>query len=169
MAVAPVFTEWLERSIPGSPSESWVGSGPRGGKLNVSEFGARMRGTGEMAGQIAALFRLYARKHGLDEGCRPRLDAIPPAPAQVGPVAAVLIFRRGDPQKSSRRASASPKRSSLTPMRSMIDRYILQSLRSRRPGPCSRARGRFSVPPRPPARTTGSLLASCWVPDHMLL
>jgi len=69
LTVAPVFMEWLERERPGS-SERVLGRvrGARGGKLNVSDFGTRMSGTGEMAGQIAALFRLFARKHGLDGG-----------------------------------------------------------------------------------------------------
>jgi DNA repair photolyase len=83
MAVAPVFTEWLERTHPGY-AERVLGRvrAARGGKLNVSEFGARMRGTGEMAGQIVALFRLYARKYGLD-GAFPELDGSqfrPPLP-----------------------------------------------------------------------------------------
>ena len=83
LAVAPVFVEWLERARPGS-SERVLGRvrGARGGKLNVSDFGTRMSGTGEMAGQIAGLFRLFARKHGLDGGL-PAFDASrfrPPRP-----------------------------------------------------------------------------------------
>ena len=83
LAVAPVFTEWLERTQPGR-SERVLGRvrEARGGKLNVSEFGTRMSGTGEMARQIAALFRLFARKHGLDGGL-PALDTSrfrPPRP-----------------------------------------------------------------------------------------
>ncbi len=80
---------------PRSSRNGWSGRSParaervlgrvreaRGGKLNVSEFGTRMSGTGEMAGQIAALFRLFARKHGLDGGL-PALDSSqfrPPLP-----------------------------------------------------------------------------------------
>jgi DNA repair photolyase len=83
MAVAQVFTEWLERTHPGH-SQRVLGRvrEARGGKLNVSEFGTRMSGTGEIARQIAALFRLYARKHGLDGGL-PGLDGSqfrPPLP-----------------------------------------------------------------------------------------
>lgn len=83
LTVAPVFMEWLERERPGS-SERVLGRvrGARGGKLNVSDFGTRMSGTGEMAGQIAGLFRLFARKHGLDGGL-PAFDASrfrPPRP-----------------------------------------------------------------------------------------
>ena len=49
---------------------------------DVGEFGTRMVGTGERARQIAALFRLCARKHGLDGGL-PELDSSrfrPPLP-----------------------------------------------------------------------------------------
>jgi len=83
LAVAPVFTEWLERTQPGR--SEWVLGRvrqARGGRLNVSEFGTRMSGTGEGARQIAALFRLFARKHGLDGGL-PALDSSrfrPPLP-----------------------------------------------------------------------------------------
>ena len=72
LAVAPVFMEWLEREQPGR-AERVLGRvrGARGGKLNISDFGTRMSGTGEMAGQIAGLFRLFAKKHGLDGGLPP--------------------------------------------------------------------------------------------------
>jgi hypothetical protein len=43
----------------------------RGGKLNDASFGRRMSGTGALAGQIAALFRVFARRHGLDGGLPP--------------------------------------------------------------------------------------------------
>jgi hypothetical protein len=43
----------------------------RGGRLNDPNFGTRMTGTGEMARQIKALFRLFARRHGLDGGLPP--------------------------------------------------------------------------------------------------
>ncbi|MDB5351508.1 MAG: Radical superfamily protein [Planctomycetota bacterium] len=83
LAVAPVFTEWLERTMP-DRSERVLGRvrDSRGGKLNVSEFGTRMIGTGEMAKQIGALFRLFAKKLGLDRGL-PDLDSTqfrPPMP-----------------------------------------------------------------------------------------
>lgn len=38
----------------------------RGGRLNDPRFGSRMRGEGRFAEQIADLFRLWARKNGLD-------------------------------------------------------------------------------------------------------
>jgi DNA repair photolyase len=72
LTVAPVFLEWLARTQPGRAKkvESRV-RGMRGGLLNNSEFGARMRGSGEIARQIAALFRVFARRHGLVGGLPP--------------------------------------------------------------------------------------------------
>ena len=72
LTVAPVFREWLSRTRP--ESEVRVEGrirGVRGGGLNDPDFGTRMTGTGEMAAQIGALFRLFARRHGLDGGLPP--------------------------------------------------------------------------------------------------
>jgi DNA repair photolyase len=67
LTVAPVFREWLEREQPARLGriEGRVRD-TRGGKLNDAAFGRRMCGTGEMAHQIGDLFRLFARRHGLD-------------------------------------------------------------------------------------------------------
>jgi DNA repair photolyase len=67
LTVAPVFLEWLGREQPGRAEkvEARVRA-MRDGKLNKSTFGDRMNGSGEMAGQIASLFKVVARKHGLD-------------------------------------------------------------------------------------------------------
>jgi DNA repair photolyase len=72
LTVAPVFREWLERRYP-ERAQKIEGQirGMRGGKLNSAEFGERMVGRGEMAEQIAGLFRLFAKKHGLDGGLPP--------------------------------------------------------------------------------------------------
>lgn len=72
LTVAPVFLEWLERTFP-DRRDKIVGRirGVRGGKLNDAEFVRRMTGTGELAEQIAALFRVFARRHGLDGGLPP--------------------------------------------------------------------------------------------------
>jgi hypothetical protein len=67
LTVAPVFREWLARTH--STQQTRVEGrirAVRGGKLNDPAFGTRMSGTGEMARQIADLFRLFAKKHGLD-------------------------------------------------------------------------------------------------------
>jgi hypothetical protein len=46
----------------------------RGGELNVSEWGVRMKGEGIHAEQIRALFAAAARRHGLDH-VRPALNS----------------------------------------------------------------------------------------------
>jgi DNA repair photolyase len=83
LTVAPVFLEWLERTQPDRAGriEGRIRE-VRGGKLNDSEFGRRMRGTGELAEQIGSLFHLFAKKHGLD-GDLPPYDCTrfrPPRP-----------------------------------------------------------------------------------------
>jgi DNA repair photolyase len=69
LTVAPVFREWLQRERPDHLEriEGRVRN-MHGGKLNDSEFGRRMTGSGEMAEQIRNLFRLFRRRHGLDGG-----------------------------------------------------------------------------------------------------
>ena len=67
LTVAPVFLEWLRRTQPTRAAriEGRIRA-VRGGKLNDPEFGKRMCGSGELAEQIAELFRLFAKKYGLD-------------------------------------------------------------------------------------------------------
>jgi DNA repair photolyase len=84
LTVAPVFREWLEREQPDRLQriESRIRE-THGGKLNNSAWGVRMRGTGEIAEQIRSVFRLFAKKHGLD-GHLPPHDSSqfrPPRPA----------------------------------------------------------------------------------------
>ena len=64
-AVAPLFTEWLERHAPGHRDKvlSRIES-MRGGKLYDSRWGVRMKGEGIFAEQIRALFALAKRKAG---------------------------------------------------------------------------------------------------------
>jgi DNA repair photolyase len=83
LAVAPVFQEWLERTQPTKRErvEGLVRQ-TRAGKLNGSEFGSRMRGTGEIAEQIGRLFRVFSKKYQLDRKL-PALDVSkfePPRP-----------------------------------------------------------------------------------------
>jgi DNA repair photolyase len=72
LTVAPVFREWLARARPEHLArvEGRVRD-LRGGKLNDSEFGQRMTGSGEMAEQLANLFRLFRRRFGLDTDLPP--------------------------------------------------------------------------------------------------
>jgi DNA repair photolyase len=74
LTVAPVFQEWLERTQPDRARkvEGRI-RGVRGGKLNSSQFGLRMRGQGELADHISEIFHLFAHKHGLD-GRLPPID-----------------------------------------------------------------------------------------------
>jgi DNA repair photolyase len=65
-AVAPLFTEWLERHRPSS-KEKVLGRirSMRGGDLYDSRYGVRQRGEGPFAEQIRRLFEVASRKHGL--------------------------------------------------------------------------------------------------------
>jgi DNA repair photolyase len=56
----------------------------REGKMNDSRFGIRQRGHGEYAEQIAALFAVAARKHGLDRRLSPLETAAFRRPARTG-------------------------------------------------------------------------------------
>ena len=64
-AVAPLFTEWLDRHAPGHKDKvlSRIRS-MRGGKLYDAKWGTRMKGEGFFAEQIKALFELGYRKAG---------------------------------------------------------------------------------------------------------
>ncbi len=74
-AVAPLFTEWLERHAPGH-RDKVLGriESMRGGRLNDPKFGSRMKGEGIFAEQIRALFALAKRKAGF-RGELPGLSA----------------------------------------------------------------------------------------------
>ncbi len=72
--VQEIFMQWLQRELPAQASlvESRIRQ-IRGGDLHDVSFNSRMTGSGEMARQIRATFRLFARKHGVD-GTLPLLD-----------------------------------------------------------------------------------------------
>ncbi len=65
LAVAPLFTEWLDRHAPGHKDKvlSRIQS-MRGGKLYDSKWGTRMKGEGFFADQIRSLFVMAKRKAG---------------------------------------------------------------------------------------------------------
>ncbi|MFI5361870.1 MAG: PA0069 family radical SAM protein [Elusimicrobiota bacterium] len=65
--LGPLLTDWLERHYP-DRKEKVLNQirATRGGALNDSRFGARMRGTGIFAEHLAQLFRLTCRKVGLN-------------------------------------------------------------------------------------------------------
>lgn len=68
LAVAPLFEDWLSRHFPDKKEKvlNRVRS-LRGGKLNDSRFGSRMRGEGIFADQISQIFHVACRKAGLAE------------------------------------------------------------------------------------------------------
>lgn len=72
LAVAPIFSEWLDRHRPGE-KEKILGRirELRGGKLNVSEFKERMRGKGDAADQISRLFAVAKRRAGFTAADEP--------------------------------------------------------------------------------------------------
>jgi DNA repair photolyase len=74
LTVAPVFREWLEREQPGRLQriEGRIREA-RDGKLNNSEWGTRMVGSGVLAEQIRSVFHLFTKKYGL-AGALPRHD-----------------------------------------------------------------------------------------------
>lgn len=74
LAVGPVFQEWLRthRTEAAARVESLI-RGMRGGKLNDSNFGSRMRGSGAYAEGIAKTFEVFVQKLGMTEAW-PELD-----------------------------------------------------------------------------------------------
>ncbi|PYK97972.1 MAG: radical SAM protein [Verrucomicrobia bacterium] len=66
-AVAPLFEEWLTRHFP-ERKEKVLNRirALRGGKLNDSRFGSRMRGEGIFAEQIHSMFKIACRQAGID-------------------------------------------------------------------------------------------------------
>ncbi len=87
LGVAPLFEDWLDRHEPGKKDRvlSRIRA-VRGGKLNDARFGSRMRGEGVFAEQIHTLFKISARRCGLDRGLPPlRTDRfqVPGKPRQL--------------------------------------------------------------------------------------
>lgn len=70
--VSDLFLAWLDRHFPDRRSK--IEGRIReisGGKLNDSAFGSRMRGSGPAAEQISSLFKIAARRAGLDRRLGP--------------------------------------------------------------------------------------------------
>jgi DNA repair photolyase len=67
LTVEPVFKEWLVRTQP-SKADLILGRirAVRDGKLNDSTWRQRQVGTGEIAFQIAAMFQVFRKRHGLE-------------------------------------------------------------------------------------------------------
>ncbi len=72
LAVATIFSEWLDRHRPGQKRKILERvMSMRGGKLNEGRFGERMRGEGVFADQIRQMFRVSCRRYGLDREIPP--------------------------------------------------------------------------------------------------
>ena len=82
-AVAPIFLAWLKehRPLAAERIESLIRE-VRGGKLYISEFGTRMRGSGAYAEGIEKTFDVFVHKLGLDQPF-PELDASQFRPPQM--------------------------------------------------------------------------------------
>ncbi len=86
--VKDLFEDWLERNFPDRKERVLNRIREiRGGQLNESAFGKRMRGEGEYADQMRALFEAARKKAGLD-GPRPVLSTaafhVPAKGGQLG-------------------------------------------------------------------------------------
>ena len=67
LAVAPLFEDWLGRHFPDRRDRVLNHlRAMRGGRLNIGDFGARFRTDGAYAGQLKDLFKLAARRAGVD-------------------------------------------------------------------------------------------------------
>jgi len=85
LTVAPIFEQWLEQNFPEKKDKVLHRiRAIRGGKLNDSRFGSRMRGEGIFADQISQMFHIARRKAGFPDD---------------GPELSTAAFRRpGGPQ-----------------------------------------------------------------------
>lgn len=73
-SVKPVFLEWLQRTQPLAAARiEQAIRDTRGGELYSPKWGERQRGTGVLAEQIAAMFRTFSGRYGLDRSL-PDLD-----------------------------------------------------------------------------------------------
>lgn len=67
LSVAPIFEDWLERNVPGKKEKVLNRvKAMRGGRLNDSRFGARMRGQGPFAALIDTVFKSACARAGLN-------------------------------------------------------------------------------------------------------
>lgn len=71
-SVEEVFFQWLDRFVPDQAEKVRTRiCSTRDGKTNDARFGSRMRGTGQLAEQIAETFKVFARRYGLDKNPEP--------------------------------------------------------------------------------------------------
>ncbi len=93
LTVEPVFREWLYREQPNQAEKvEHLIRQTRGGNLNESTYGQRMKGTGEIAEQIRLMFQVFRQKLGFRSLAGTGHDPIPTAQTPMGPVDAILRF-----------------------------------------------------------------------------
>jgi DNA repair photolyase len=72
LAVRPIFEEWVARMYPDkAPRIIGLIRQTRGGRMNDSRWGMRMRGEGHYAEGIEKTFRVFRKKQGLDRPLAP--------------------------------------------------------------------------------------------------
>ena len=67
LTVRPIFLDWLSRHVPTKREriESLI-RGTRDGGYNQTEFGQRLRGSGDYADHLSRTFKLFAQRYGLN-------------------------------------------------------------------------------------------------------
>jgi DNA repair photolyase len=71
-AVRPIFEDWVTRHYPDkAPRVISLIRHTRGGRMNDSQWGRRMRGEGRYAEGIERTFQIFRKKHGLDRQLAP--------------------------------------------------------------------------------------------------
>jgi DNA repair photolyase len=75
LTVRPIFLDWLSRYVPTKRKriESLIRT-TRDGGYNQTQFGQRLRGSGEYADHLSSTFKLFAQRYGLN-GRPSALDA----------------------------------------------------------------------------------------------
>ncbi len=96
--IKTLFKDWLVKHFPNRAKhvETLIRD-TRGGELYDATYGVRMRGTGTFAAHIAEMFKIYARRHGLD-GRKNKLGPVSSAgfrPPILGASGQMALFSDG--------------------------------------------------------------------------
>jgi DNA repair photolyase len=91
--VSSLFEEWLERNEPGRKEKVLARiRSTRGGRLNDSRSGVRMRGEGPFANLIKELFRKTCRRNGLNRSSWPISTTAFRVPRGIGETTQLRLF-----------------------------------------------------------------------------
>ena len=67
-AIKLLFNDWLYKNFPDRAAKVWhMIEDSHGGKVNDSDWGRRMRGSGNIADMVAMQYRKYTNKYGLND------------------------------------------------------------------------------------------------------